>query len=113
MNVKVLFVMLMSGMMWSAVVVGQPGEFDYFGDVPMVLSASRMLQPLADAPNAMTVIDREMIAASGARNITDLFKLVPGMYVSYYKGSQGFVSYHGATDQYARRMQVLIDGRSV
>jgi iron complex outermembrane receptor protein len=35
------------------------------------------------------------------------------MYVSYYKGSQAFVSYHGSTDQYARRMQVMIDGRSV
>jgi iron complex outermembrane receptor protein len=35
------------------------------------------------------------------------------MYVSYYKGSQAIVSYHGSTDQYARRMQVLIDGRSV
>jgi iron complex outermembrane receptor protein len=39
--------------------------------------------------------------------------LVPGMYVSYYKGSQPIVSYHGSTDQYARSMQVMIDGRSV
>jgi iron complex outermembrane receptor protein len=54
-----------------------------------------------------------MIAASGLRNIPDLFKLVPGMYVSYYKGSQAIVSYHGLTDQYSRRMQVMIDGRSV
>ncbi|MEO8343680.1 MAG: TonB-dependent receptor, partial [Gallionella sp.] len=49
----------------------------------------------------------------GFRKIPDLFKLVPGMYVSYYKGSQAIVSYHGTSDQYARRMQVLIDGRSV
>lgn len=111
---KVIIVMLLcSSMAGVAGAMEQSGEFDYFGEVPMVLSASRMLQPLAEAPNAMTVIDREMITASGARNITDLFKLVPGMYVSYYKGSQGFASYHGATDQYARRMQVLIDGRSV
>lgn len=88
-------------------------ELDYYQDLPVVLSASRLSQPLSEAPNAMTVIDRKMIIASGFRTIPDLFKLVPGMYVSYYKGSQAFVSYHGATDQYARRMQVMIDGRSV
>ncbi|NCP80172.1 MAG: TonB-dependent receptor [Gallionella sp.] len=90
-----------------------PDELGYFQEFPVVLSASRLLQPLSEAPNAMTVIDRDMIAASGSRTITDLLKLVPGMYVSYYKGSQPIVSYHGTTDQYARRMQVLIDGRSV
>ncbi|MBI3221939.1 MAG: TonB-dependent receptor [Nitrosomonadales bacterium] len=88
-------------------------ELDYYQDFPVVLSASRLYQPQSEAPNAMTVIDRKMIVASGFRTIPDLFKLVPGMYVSYYKGSQAFVSYHGATDQYARRMQVMIDGRSV
>jgi iron complex outermembrane receptor protein len=35
------------------------------------------------------------------------------MYVSYYNGNQAIVSYHGTTDQHARRMQVLVDGRSV
>lgn len=90
-----------------------PSEQDYFQEFPVVLSASRLSQPFSDAPNAMTVIDRKMIVASGFRTIPDLFKLVPGMYVSYYKGSQPFVSYHGATDQYARRMQVMIDGRSI
>lgn len=88
-------------------------ELDYYQELPVILSASRLSQPLSEAPNAMTVIDRKMIVASGFRTIPDLFKLVPGMYVSYYKGSQAFVSYHGATDQYARRMQVMIDGRSV
>lgn len=88
-------------------------EQDYIQEFPVVLSASRLSQPLSEAPNAMTVIDRKMIVASGFRTITDLFKLVPGMYVSYYKGHQAFVSYHGSTDQYARRMQVMIDGRSV
>ncbi len=88
-------------------------ETDYYQEFPVVLSASRLSQPLSEAPNAMTVIDRKMIIASGFRTIADLFKLVPGMYVSYYKGSQPIVAYHGSTDQYARRMQVMIDGRSV
>lgn len=95
---------------WAA---EESSEQSYFQEFPVVLSASRLSQPQSEAPNAMTVIDRKMIDASGFRNIADLFKLVPGMYVSYYKGSQPIVSYHGSTDQYARRMQVMIDGRSV
>ncbi|MDP1940151.1 MAG: hypothetical protein Q8K54_05785, partial [Gallionella sp.] len=63
-------------------------EMDYYQELPVVLSASRLAQPLSEAPNAMTVIDRKMIVASGFRSIPDLFKLVPGMYVGYYKGSQ-------------------------
>ncbi len=85
-------------------------EQAYLQEFPVLLTASRLSQPLSEAPSAMTVIDREMIVASGFRKIPDLFKLVPGIYVSYYKGSQATASYHGTSDQFARRMQVLIDG---
>lgn len=108
--IAILFFGLITQTVWAA---DYPSEQNYFQEFPVVLSASRLSQPLSEAPNAMTVIDRKMIVASGFRSIADLFKLVPGMYVSYYKGSQAFVSYHGSTDQYSRRMQVMIDGRSV
>lgn len=88
-------------------------ELDYLQEFPVVLSASRMSQPQDEAPNAMTVIDRGMIKASGFRTIPDLFRMVPGMYVSYFNGTTPIVSYHGTTDDSARRMQVLVDGRSV
>src|SRR5574340_389555 len=90
-----------------------PSEQDYFQDLPVVLSASRLSQPISETPNAITVIDRKMIVASGARNIADLFKLVPSMYVAYENGHTPIVSYRGITDAYARRMQVLVDGRSI
>ncbi|HEX5363005.1 MAG TPA: TonB-dependent receptor plug domain-containing protein, partial [Gallionella sp.] len=99
--------------MHSLLAADYSSELDYFQELPVVLTASRLLQPLSEAPNAMTVIDRKMIVASGFRTIPELFKQVPGMYVGYYKGNQPFVSYHGSPDQYARRMQVMIDGRSV
>jgi iron complex outermembrane receptor protein len=85
----------------------------YLQEFPVVLSASRLPQPLNEAPNAMTVIDREMIKASGFRTIPDLFRLVPGMYVSFFTGNDPIVAYHGTTDQAARRMQVLVDGRAI
>lgn len=88
-------------------------EKDYFQELPVVLSASRLSQPLSEAPNAVTVIDRAMIKASGFRTTADLFKLVPGMYVDYQSGYEPVVGYRGLTDAFPRRMQVLIDGRSV
>lgn len=88
-------------------------EQAYLQDLPVVLSASRLLQPLSEAPNAMTVIDRRMIRDSGFRNIADLFRLVPGMYVGNAGANTPIVSLNGVTDQYSRRMQVLIDGRSI
>ncbi len=88
-------------------------ERDFLQELPVVLSASRLSQPLSETPSAVTVIDRGMIKASGSRNIADLFMLVPGMYVGYSNAHTPIVAYHGSTDQYSRRMQVLVDGRSV
>ena len=88
-------------------------EQAYLQDLPVVLSASRLSQPLSEAPNAMTVIDRQMIKASGFRTIPELFRLVPGMYVGNAGANTPIVSLNGISDQYSRRMQVLIDGRSV
>jgi iron complex outermembrane receptor protein len=90
-----------------------PSEQEYFQEFPVVLSASRLSQPLSEAPNAVTVIDRAMIKASGFRTVPDLFRLVPGMYVGYETGHAPIVAYHGSTDKYSRRMQVLVDGRSI
>src|SRR3989338_683296 len=106
----ILSVSMTCGSSWAT---DYPSEQDYFQELPVVLSASRLPQPISETPNAMTVIDREMIAASGFRHIPDLFRLVPGMYVGAYNGYTPIVAYHGAFDQYSRRMQVLVDGRSV
>jgi iron complex outermembrane receptor protein len=97
----------------SAVASEYASEKDYLLEFPVVLSASRLSQPLSEAPNAVTVIDREMIKASGFRNIADLFRLVPGMQVAYENGHSPIVAYHEAIDNYSRRMQVLVDGRSI
>ncbi|MFT4174426.1 MAG: TonB-dependent receptor [Rhodocyclaceae bacterium] len=87
-------------------------ESTYLGDLPVVLSASRLAQPLQDAPGAVTVIDRDQIRASGARDIADVLKLVPGFVTTLAYGSYPAVGYHGLTRERSSRMQVLIDGRS-
>lgn len=96
-----------------AVHAALPSEADYLGDLPVVLSASRLSQPQQEAPAAVTVIDQEMIRASGFREIPDLLRLVPGFSVSNHSGNIPVVTYHGMSDAYSRRMQVLVDGRSI
>lgn len=107
----------LSGLFNYSNAVGDATENDdeniFFEDFPVVISASRLLQPIENAPVAVTVIDRETIRASGFRNIADLLRLVPGFQVSYTTGSAGVVTRNGFSDQFSRRMQVLVDGRSV
>ncbi len=90
---------------------GAAGE--YFGELPVVLSASRLAQTLDEAPASVTVIDRGMIAASGARDIVDLFRLVPGMTVGMYKGHRPILGFHGFSDAFFRQFQILLDGVSI
>ncbi len=87
-------------------------EAVFLGELPTVLTASRIAQPLMDTPNSTTVIDRRMIEASGYHSLADLFRLVPGMFVGYSRGWSPSVS-HTFADEFSRRLQVLVDGRSV
>lgn len=89
------------------------GEDYYLDQVPIVLSATRLAQPQYEAPAAVTVIDRAMIEATGALDIPDLLRLVPGFQVAHAKGHTVSATYHGLADEHAHRMQVLVDGRPV
>ena len=88
-------------------------EADFFDELPVVLSVSRLSQPVNEAPAAVTVIDRDMIRASGFRDIPDLLRLVPGFVVAYTRDNSWAVGYHGMADAFSRRLQVLVDGRSI
>lgn len=84
----------------------------HFGDdLPVVLSASRLRQPIAESPAAITLITREMIEASGARSIVDLLHLVPGFQIGHRTRGNPVATYHGIADRYNPRLQLLIDGR--
>ena len=91
-------------------------EREFLTEFPTVLSASGLRQDASETPQAITVIDQAMIKASGAREFAELFRLVPGFtvsYVTYVKGLQPIVSYHGLGREFFSRLQVLIDGRSI
>ena len=93
-------------------------EDELFFEMPIVLSANRLEQPISDAAVSISVIDRETIEASGARTIPEVLRLIPGMQIGYSGNEFGdepkyVVTYHGHSDQYSKQMQVLIDGRSI
>jgi iron complex outermembrane receptor protein len=82
-------------------------------DLPVALTATRLEQPLSEAPASITIIDREWLEASQARDLTDLLRLVPGMIIGQHNGSHPMVVYQGLGQRFTRQMQVLIDGRSI
>ncbi|OUR82940.1 outer membrane receptor protein [Cycloclasticus sp. 46_120_T64] len=82
-------------------------------EIPIVLSATRLAQPQNEAPATVSIIDRELIKLSGAKNIPEIFRLVPGMHVGYFRGNNPVVAYQGLSSEYPQGVQVLIDGRSV
>jgi len=88
-------------------------EADFFDDAPLILTVSRMTKPLVESPASVSIIDREMIEASGVREIAELFRLVPGFIVGHLNGNTPVVTYQGLGNELARQMQVLVDGRSV
>lgn len=103
---------------WTSLAAAQTpesvSEKDFLGDMPIVLSVSRLPQRLDETPGAVTILDRNMIRLSGARDVADLLRLVPGFQTSTsFESGAPLASYHGGFDVFSARMQVLVDGRSV
>lgn len=102
-------------MPWAGVQAASSlSEQDFLSDMPMVLTVSRLPQRLDETPGAVTLLDRDTIRRSGARDVADLLRLVPGFQTSSsFEGVAPVASYHGRFDDFSNRMQVMIDGRSV
>lgn len=77
-----------------------------------VTSASRKAQSLAKTAAALFVITNEDIRRSGATNIPDVLRMVPGVSVARIDSSKWAVTVRGFNGRFARKLLVLIDGRS-
>ncbi len=89
-------------------------ETDYLADVPTVISVSRLTQTLEDTPGAVTILERDFIRMTGARSVVDVLRFVPGFQTtSSFETDAPMATYHGRSDDWANRIQVLVDGRSV
>ena len=78
-----------------------------------VTSVSKKAQKTSETAAAVFVISTEEIRRSGAFNIPDLLRMVPGLDVAQIDGSQWAISARGFNGQYSNKLLVLIDGRTV
>jgi iron complex outermembrane receptor protein len=78
-----------------------------------VTSVSKKEQKTSQAAAAVFVISREDIGHSGALNIPDLLRMVPGLDVAQIDGANWAISARGFNGQFSNKLLVLVDGRTV
>jgi len=78
-----------------------------------ITSVSKKEQRLGDAPAAVFVLSNDDIRRSGATTLPDALRLVPGMQVAALDSSTWAVSARGFNSQFANKLLVMIDGRTV
>jgi iron complex outermembrane recepter protein len=78
-----------------------------------VTSVSKKEQKMSQVAAAIFVITQEEIRRSGATNIPDLLRMVPGLDVAQISASTWAISARGFNSEFANKLLVLIDGRAV
>jgi iron complex outermembrane receptor protein len=78
-----------------------------------VTSATKEDQTLSQVAEAIFVIGQEDIRRSGATNIPDLLRMVPGLDVAQINANTWAISARGFNSQFANKLLVLVDGRAV
>jgi len=78
-----------------------------------VTSVSKKEQKLSNVAAAIFVITQEDVRRSGATNIPDLLRMVPGVDVAQINGSTWAIGSRGLNQQFANKLLVMVDGRSV
>jgi iron complex outermembrane receptor protein len=78
-----------------------------------VTSVSRRTEEFLTTPAAAHVITQEDIRRSGLTDLADVLRLAPGVNVARVNGSTWAISIRGFMAQYATKLLVLVDGRSV
>jgi outer membrane receptor for ferrienterochelin and colicin len=79
----------------------------------VVVSASRQSTTPVDAPAAITIISAEQIRLSGATNLPDLLRRVPGMSTLTMGAGNANLAVRGFNQRLSNKVLVLVDGRSV
>jgi len=78
-----------------------------------VTSVARKSQQLADVAAAVYVINQDDIRRSGARSLPEALRLAPGVDAAHISGDRWAVSIRGFNGQFANKLLVMVDGRSV
>jgi iron complex outermembrane receptor protein len=78
-----------------------------------IISASKKIETVAQAPAAIYVVTSEDILRSGVTNIPDALRMVPGVNVARADSNSWAISIRGFNSTLANKLLVLIDGRSI
>jgi len=78
-----------------------------------VTSVSKKETDLFTSPAAIAVVTQDDIRRLGITTIPDALRLVPGLDVAQINGHEWAVSSRGFNSQFANKLLVLVDGRSV
>jgi iron complex outermembrane recepter protein len=78
-----------------------------------VTSVSKDEQKLSRTASAIFVITAEDIRSSGATNIPDLLRMVPGMNVAQINAHTWAISARGFNGEFSNKLLVMVDGRTV
>src|SRR5580658_8613221 len=78
-----------------------------------VTSVSQKEQSLSKAASAIFVITQDDIRHSGATNVPDLLRMVPGVDVARINANSWAISIRGFNGRYSGKVLVLVDGRTV
>jgi iron complex outermembrane receptor protein len=78
-----------------------------------VSTVARQESTVGKSPAAVFVITNEMIRRSGAQNIPDVLRMVPGLDVARIDSSKWAVSSRGFNSNYSHLLLVQIDGRTI
>jgi iron complex outermembrane receptor protein len=78
-----------------------------------VTSVSKTEQKLSSTASAIFVITQEDIRRSGALNVPDLLRMVPGVDVAQINSNTWAISARGFNGRFSSELLVLVDGRSV
>lgn len=110
---------LMIGAFSSALAQSTWASADYF-DLTLeqlldtqIISASKKIETVAEAPAAVYVVTSEDIMRSGVTSIPDALRMVPGVNVAHSDSNSWAISIRGFNSTLANKLLVLIDGRSI
>jgi iron complex outermembrane recepter protein len=78
-----------------------------------VTSVSKKQQKISQTASAIFVITQEDIRQSGATNIPDLLRMVPGVDVAQINANSWAISCRGLNGQFSNELLVMVDGRNV
>lgn len=78
----------------------------------VVTTIGKRERQVSNIPAAVHIITREEIVRSGAQNIADALRLVPGINVFQMSSNMFVVASRGLATEYSSKMTLLIDGRS-